>query len=73
MAWTVANFIAIAVVFPILAFASLGLRFWVRRITKASFGLDDALILPAAVSAPIPSKNLLNALSKRGLRWVCWV
>ncbi|KAI3318833.1 hypothetical protein HD806DRAFT_511121 [Xylariaceae sp. AK1471] len=49
MAWNVANFIALAVVFGFLAVASVFLRFWARRFSKTNFGVDDALIIPAAL------------------------
>lgn len=50
MPWTVANFIALAVVFMLLAIVSVAMRFWARANSEAKFGVDDALIIPAAVS-----------------------
>ncbi|QGA16293.1 hypothetical protein EYB26_003960 [Talaromyces marneffei] len=49
MPWTVANFIALAVVFMLLATVSVALRFWARTNSEARFGVDDALIIPAAI------------------------
>ncbi|KAI5859362.1 hypothetical protein GGS23DRAFT_586125 [Durotheca rogersii] len=49
MAWNVANFVALAVVFALLAVISVILRFWARTITKVTFGVHDALIIPAAL------------------------
>ncbi|KAI0014796.1 hypothetical protein F4780DRAFT_788416 [Xylariomycetidae sp. FL0641] len=49
MAWNVANFIALAVIFAVLAIVSVGLRFWTRTTSKVRFGLDDALIIPATI------------------------
>jgi hypothetical protein len=50
MAWTVANFIALAVVFGFLSVASVFLRFWTRKFSKTQFGADDALIILAVAS-----------------------
>ncbi|KAI0834758.1 hypothetical protein F5Y06DRAFT_151541 [Hypoxylon sp. FL0890] len=47
MAWSVAKFVALAVVFAVLAIISVALRFWARTVTKARFGIHDALIIPA--------------------------
>ncbi|KAL7622169.1 hypothetical protein AAE478_007672 [Parahypoxylon ruwenzoriense] len=47
MAWNVADFIALAVVFTLLALTSVVLRFWARTITKTKFGIHDILIIPA--------------------------
>jgi hypothetical protein len=49
MAWTPARFTALAVVFMLLAVVSVVLRFWARRNSRARFGVDDALIIPATV------------------------
>ncbi|KAI0516711.1 hypothetical protein F5B22DRAFT_655869 [Xylaria bambusicola] len=49
MAWTVANFVALATVFGFLAVTSVFLRFWTRKFSKTRFGVDDALIIPAAL------------------------
>lgn len=49
MGWTVGNFIALAVVFAVLAVVSTGLRFWARAHTKARIGPDDYLVIPALV------------------------
>ncbi|KAI1124450.1 hypothetical protein F5Y10DRAFT_285007 [Nemania abortiva] len=49
MAWNVANFIALAVVFAFLAVVSVVLRFWARSFRRHKFGVDDALIIPAAL------------------------
>lgn len=50
MAWNVANFIALAVTLMLLAIVTVALRFWARTKSKAKFGPDDALIIPAVVS-----------------------
>lgn len=50
MGWTVTNFIALAIVFSVLAILSSLLRLWARSSTKAKFGVDDILIIPALVS-----------------------
>lgn len=34
----------------LLAIVSVALRFWARANSDAKFGIDDALIIPAAVS-----------------------
>ncbi|KAF2806827.1 uncharacterized protein BDZ99DRAFT_422054 [Mytilinidion resinicola] len=49
MAWNVANFIALAVTFLLLAIVSVALRFWARTTSLRSFGPDDALIIPAVL------------------------
>ncbi|KAL6704157.1 hypothetical protein ACN47E_008717 [Coniothyrium glycines] len=49
MAWTVANFIALAVTLMSLALVSVLLRFWSRTKSKVRFGPDDALIIPAVI------------------------
>ncbi|KAF1962614.1 hypothetical protein CC80DRAFT_522348 [Byssothecium circinans] len=49
MAWTVANFNALGVTLMSLAIVSVLLRFWSRTKSKAKFGPDDALIIPAVI------------------------
>lgn len=34
----------------LLAIVSVAMRFWARANSEAKFGVDDALIIPAAVS-----------------------
>jgi hypothetical protein len=41
--------IAAGVVFPVVGLATVALRFYVRKVQKASWGLDDWLILPASI------------------------
>lgn len=50
MAWNVANFVALAVVFAVLATISVVLRFWSRAVTKTGLGIQDILIIPALIS-----------------------
>lgn len=49
MAFSAEQMIVLAVVFSTLAVITVGLRFWARRLTRARYGLDDLLILPAMV------------------------
>ncbi|KAF7536864.1 hypothetical protein G7054_g4161 [Neopestalotiopsis clavispora] len=49
MAWNVANFVALAVVFAVLATISVVLRFWSRAVTKVGLGIQDYLIIPALI------------------------
>ncbi|KAI8629703.1 hypothetical protein F5Y19DRAFT_431580 [Xylariaceae sp. FL1651] len=49
MAWTVGNFIGLAVTFVFLSVVSVFLRFWMRKISKTKLGIDDALIVPATL------------------------
>ncbi|OKL62772.1 hypothetical protein UA08_01850 [Talaromyces atroroseus] len=49
MAWSPAKFSALAVVFLLLAVVSVVLRFWARRNSRARFGADDVLIIPATL------------------------
>lgn len=64
MAWNVANFVSLAVIFAVLSVISLVLRFWAHRArhsTKSQFGIDDALIIPATVG--IASSLKANTVS----------
>ncbi|KAI1098861.1 hypothetical protein F4804DRAFT_323668 [Jackrogersella minutella] len=49
MGWNVANFVALAVVFGLLAVISVILRFWSRSTMRSKFGIHDALVIPAAL------------------------
>ncbi|ERF71199.1 hypothetical protein EPUS_09496 [Endocarpon pusillum Z07020] len=49
MAWNVANFVTLAVLFAFLSIISIALRFWSRRVNKTKLGIDDALIIPATL------------------------
>lgn len=49
MAFSAQQMIVLAVVFSALTMITVGLRFWARKLTRARYGLDDLLILPAMV------------------------
>ena len=44
------NIIIISIIFSLVAIAAVALRFYSRRIKRASLGLDDYFIIPALVS-----------------------
>jgi hypothetical protein len=62
MAWNVANFTALAVTLMLLSITSVVLRFWVRKNSTAKFGVDDVLIIPAAVHKPSSSFQFTTKL-----------
>ena len=44
--------IALGAVFSVVPIVATGLRFWARALTRASFGIEDYLIIPATVRSP---------------------
>ena len=44
--------IALGSVFAFAPLLAIALRFYSRRMVRAAYGLDDYLIIPAAVSLP---------------------
>lgn len=43
------SYVAVAVAFIVLEVICVALRFWARKIGKIAWGLDDSLIIAAAV------------------------
>lgn len=43
------SYVAVAVAFIVLEVICVALRFWARKIGKISWGLDDSLIIAAAI------------------------
>ena len=41
--------IALGAVFSVVPMVATGLRFWARALTRASYGIEDYLIIPATV------------------------
>lgn len=61
MAWNVANFVTLTMLFASLSIISIALRIWSRRVTKTKLGIDDALIVPATVRlADRPKVSTVN-------------
>lgn len=57
-----ANIVIIAVVFSTAALLAVCLRLYARTRTRASFGLDDLLMVPAAICAiGVGVANIISA------------